>query len=128
MHELSAATAIVRTVVQACEGREVRRIKLIRLQIGDLTLLNPEQLRFCFEIASKSTLAEGAELDIQRRPAELECRNCGKVFRWEPVDDPAFHLVGPRLGCECGASDIRVVSGREMQVVSMTVEQESRED
>ncbi len=128
MHELSAATAIVRTVVRACEGREVRTIKVIRLQIGDLTLLNPEQLRFCFEIASKETLAEGADLEIQRKPAELECRNCGATFKWKPVDDPAYHLVGPRLQCECGASDIRVVSGREMQVVSMTVEQESEGD
>lgn len=125
MHELSAATAIVRTVTQAAEGQGIKGIKSIRLEIGDLTLLNPEQLRFCFEIASRDTIAEGAILHIERKPARLECRNCGAAFDWTPRDDPAYHLVGPKLRCECGASDILVVSGREMLVVSMTAEKAS---
>ncbi len=126
MHELSAATAIVRTVVKASEGRNVRRIMAIRIQIGDLTLLNPEQLEFCLEIAAKDTIAEGAKLDVERSPAFLECQDCGSRFEWTSLrDDPAYHLIPPKLGCDCGSTRIKIASGRELKVLDMTVESES---
>lgn len=125
MHELSAGTAIVRTVVQACKGKHVRRIKSVNIQIGTLTLLNPEQLDFCFDIAAKDTLAEGAKLEIETTPAVLECVSCGTKFDWKPVDDdPAYYLLGPKLKCDCGSTDIRIAAGREFKVLNMTVEQE----
>jgi hydrogenase nickel incorporation protein HypA/HybF len=123
MHELSAATAILRTVQQAPEGKNAKRISRIRMEIGELTLLNPDQLRFCFEIASKGTNAEGAELEITVKPALIECSSCGRRFNWSlSGEDPAYHLVSPKIGCNCGSSDVSIVSGRDLKVVSMTVE------
>jgi hydrogenase nickel incorporation protein HypA/HybF len=123
MHELSAATAILRTVQQTSEGKNSRKITKIRIEIGELTLLNPEQLRFCFGIAAKGTNAEDAELEVKVNPATIECSSCGKRFEWSmPGEDPAYHLVSPRIGCDCGSSDVRIASGRELKVVSMTVE------
>jgi len=123
MHELSAASAILRTVQQAPGGKDARRISRVKVEIGELTLLNPDQLRFCFGIVSRETNAEGAELDIEIRQAVIECSSCGKRFSWSlPGDDPAYHLMSPRIGCDCGSSDVRIVSGRELRVVSMTVE------
>jgi hydrogenase nickel incorporation protein HypA/HybF len=123
VHELSAATAIVKTILSASEDRMVRRIRSVDLKIGQLTLLSPEQLEFCFQIASKGTIAEGAELNMERSPAVLECESCGSSFPWAPPeDDPANHLVLPILQCECGATKVRVVSGRELEVVSINVE------
>jgi hydrogenase nickel incorporation protein HypA/HybF len=124
MHELSAATAVLRTVLKAAEGRNLKRITGIKLQIGELTLINPEQLEFCFGVAARDSIAEGAKLEIQSVPGELRCRKCGSAFNWTLVDDdPALHLVGPRLSCECGSGEVEIVAGREMSVVSMTVEQ-----
>ena len=123
MHELSAATAILRTVQQAPEGKSSNRITKIKIEIGELTLLNPDQLRFCFGIAAKDTKAEGAELDITVLPAVIECGSCGSRFNWSmSVEDPAYHLVSPKIGCNCGSSDVKIVSGRDLRVVSMTVE------
>ncbi|MBU7004042.1 MAG: hydrogenase maturation nickel metallochaperone HypA [Theionarchaea archaeon] len=123
MHELSAATAILRTVQQTAEGRNARKITKVRVEIGELTLLNPEQLRFCFGIAAKDTIAEGAELEVEVNPATIECSSCGKRFEWSmPGNDPAYHLVSPRIGCHCGSSDVRISSGRDLKVVNMTVE------
>ena len=125
MHELSAATSMVRTIVKAAQENGARRIKSVRVQIGELTLLNPEQLSFCFDVASKDTIAQGAKLDIEKVPAEIECRNCGSHFSWEMhEDDPALHLIPPMLKCKCGTSSVRIVAGREFKVVSITVEQD----
>lgn len=123
MHELSAATAILRTVQQTAEGKNARKITKVRVEIGELTLLNPEQLRFCFGIATKGTNAEDAELEVKVNPATIECVSCGKHFEWSmPGEDPAYHLVTPRIGCDCGSSDVRIASGRDLKVVNMTVE------
>jgi hydrogenase nickel incorporation protein HypA/HybF len=123
MHELSAATAILRTVQQTSEGKNARKITKVRVEIGELTLLNPEQLSFCFGIAAKGTNAEDAKLEVKVNPATIECNSCGKRFEWSmPGEDPAYHLVSPRIGCDCGSSEVRIASGRDLKVASMTVE------
>ncbi len=124
MHELSSATVVVRTAVGVAAERGASRVTRVKLQIGELTLLNPDQLRFCFGVASKGTLAEGAELDVEIGPAVLACQSCGSRFRWTaPYDDPASHLYTPRLSCSCGSSDLKTISGRELKIISVTVQQ-----
>lgn len=123
MHELSAATSILRTILSAAEGKGATKIKSVRLEIGELTLLNPDQLRFCFEIAAKGTIAQGADLMIETQPAVVACQNCGRRFSWHNVDDdPALHLIPPMIECDCGSTSIKILSGREMKVVSIKIE------
>ncbi len=126
MHELSAATSIVQTVLQVAKERSVRRVKAVRLEVGDLTLINPDQLRFCFEVAARGTLAEGAELKIERKPATLSCQDCRRTFEWKHDDDPLYHLVPAQLTCSCGSGNLKVESGRDLRIVSMTAEKAAR--
>jgi len=126
MHELSAATSIVQTVLKVAKERSVRRVKAVRVELGDLTLLNPDQLKFCFEVAARGTLAEGAELKIERKPATLCCQDCHRTFEWVPVDDPLYHLGPTRLTCACGSGNVKVESGRDLRIVSMTAEKVAR--
>lgn len=127
MHELSAAISIVQTLLKVARERSVRKIKAVRLEVGDLTLLNPDQLRFCFEVAARGTLAEGAELRIERKPTVLRCQKCNRVFEWAPEEDPLSHLLPLRLACTCRSTDVKVESGRELRVVSMTAEKAARQ-
>lgn len=123
VHELSAATSILRTILPAAEEKGATEIKSVKLEIGELTLLNPDQLRFCFQIAAKDTIAQGADLVIENRPAVVACQNCGKRFSWHNVDDdPALHLIPPMIECDCGSASIKILSGREMKVVSIKIE------
>jgi len=126
MHELSAATSIVQTVLKVAKERSVRRVKAVRVEVGDLTLLNPDQLRFCFEVAARGTLAEGAELRIERKPAILLCQDCRRTFEWTPEDDPLYHLAPSRFTCTCGSGDVKIQSGRDLRILSMTAEKAAR--
>jgi hydrogenase nickel incorporation protein HypA/HybF len=40
------------------------RVKRVVLEVGDLTCVLPDALRFCFELATEGTVMEGAELAI----------------------------------------------------------------
>ena len=108
MHELSIARSVVSTV---CERAGDRRVHSVSLVIGALCAVVPESLRFCFDVVTADTVAEGARLDIETPPGVGHCRDCGA--------DVA--LPDPILLCACGSTDVEVRSGRELQIVSMEV-------
>ncbi|WP_173165493.1 hydrogenase maturation nickel metallochaperone HypA/HybF [Phytohabitans suffuscus] len=108
MHEF----AITQSVVDAaCERAAGRRVRSVRVRVGALTAVVPEAMRFCFDLVSEGTSLEGARLDIDQRPGIGLCRTCGRTVS---LDD---HV----LLCHCGSADLAVVSGRELEIVSMEV-------
>ncbi len=108
MHELSIAQSIVDTV---CERAGERPVHSVMIRVGALTAVVPEAMRFCFDLAVAGTVADGARLDIERRPGTVHCRRCGADTT---LDDPI-------LLCCCGSADVAVTAGRELQIVSMEV-------
>ena len=73
MHEYSVTTQIVSKVLREAESRRAKRVLEVKLQIGELTFLNPEQVRFWYKILVKGTVMEGSKLiiDFTRDPIEL---------------------------------------------------------
>jgi hydrogenase nickel incorporation protein HypA/HybF len=108
MHELAIAQSVVAAVCDRAAGRPVHSVKI---HVGALTAVVPEAMRFCFEVVVEGTVAEGARLDIERRPAAGHCRDCG-------ADIAIADLI---LLCPCGSADVEVTAGRELQIVSMEV-------
>lgn len=108
MHELSITQSVVDAVCERAAGRPVHSIKV---QVGALTAVVPEAMRFCFDLVVEGTVAQGARLDIDMRPGALHCRSCGA----DAVLADAIAL------CPCGSADVDVVAGRELRIVSMEV-------
>jgi hydrogenase nickel incorporation protein HypA/HybF len=108
MHELSITQSVVDAVCERAAGRAVRSVKV---QVGALTAVVPEAMRFCFELVVEGTVAQGARLDIEERPGAAHCRGCG-------ADIVLADLI---LLCPCGSADVAVTGGRELQIISMEV-------
>jgi hydrogenase nickel incorporation protein HypA/HybF len=113
MHELSISAAICDTAVRHAAGRTITRVDV---RIGRLRQVVPASLTFCFGLVARGTACDGAELACEIVPARLACRGCGHA--WE-IDVPAFRC--PR----CGSGDAAVVSGEELEVESIEVEEAS---
>ena len=111
MHELSISQAIVET---ANRHAGARRVVSVRVAIGALRQVLPGSLRFHFEIVSRGTACEGALLDTLLVPARMRCA-CGE--EWELAD---VCFTCPR----CGGAEVTVVSGEELCVDSIEVEEE----
>ena len=62
MHELAIVHGIVEAVTEKSGDTRILRIVL---EIGRLTAVLPEALRFCFDVVAVGTTAEGATLDIR---------------------------------------------------------------
>lgn len=108
MHELSITQSIVDAVCERASGRPVHAI---RVRVGALTAMVPESMRFCFNLITEGTAAQGAVLEIDQAQGTALCRSCGADFT----------LTDLVLLCACGSADVEVTSGRELEIVSMRV-------
>jgi len=116
MHEMGIAQQIVK-IAAAYVPEEMARypVERINVRIGKLTAVVPESLGFCFEIIAGETSLSGAELRIEAVPARGRCRECD--FEWE--------ITTPVFSCEkCGGASVEIVSGRELEVVSIEISEE----
>jgi hydrogenase nickel incorporation protein HypA/HybF len=112
MHELSIATGLVETASRSARENGASRVLRLHVRIGSLSGVEPEALTFCFPIAARETVCEGAELDLEMVPAAGTCGKCGE--RAEVRD-----LLAPCPGC--GEWPLRIEGGREMQLESLEV-------
>lgn len=76
MHEFSTAKGIVETILTVAKENGAKRITEVNLQIGILTMLNPEQLEFAFQVLTEDTIAKDARLNISYSPMKLICKSC----------------------------------------------------
>lgn len=116
MHEMGIAAQIVEISVSSIpDSYENVRVESIHLKIGKLTAIVPDSLRFCFEIVAKDTPLSGAILNIEEIPIVARCLSCD--YQWT-INEPVF-VCG-----KCQSGNIDVVSGRELDIVSIEIEQE----
>jgi hydrogenase nickel incorporation protein HypA/HybF len=110
MHELSIAQNIVDIVGQYVPTAQIPSVRLIRIRIGPLAGIVADSLDFCFGAIVGGTPLSASKLDIEQTPLESNCNHCAKRFA---VEGAAFYCPG------CGSTDIKVVSGTELQVVEI---------
>jgi len=104
MHEMALAEGVLGVVLDASEGRVVRRV---RLRVGTLQQVMPDSLRFCFLLAAQGTPAAEAELELVEIPARVRCKLCGCESEVDELP----------LACRaCGAFDVDVAAGDEVLV------------
>jgi hydrogenase nickel incorporation protein HypA/HybF len=108
MHELALVQEILDTVTAVSGGARVSRIVL---EIGKLSAVLPDAVRFCFDLAAEDTVAEGARLEILETPGLAQCRRCGADV---VLDRP----VGR---CACGSIELDWIAGEELRISEVEV-------
>jgi len=94
------------------------KIKKIRLKVGRLTAVVPESFKFCMEIITKDSPAEGAEVIIEDVPLIVECEDC---HTQSELNEALF--VCPK----CESVKLKIISGRDLFIESIEVEENETE-
>jgi hydrogenase nickel incorporation protein HypA/HybF len=110
VHEMSIAQSLLEIVLEAGQQHQLKQVKTIRLQVGEMAAVVPESLTFCFNLISENTIAAGAELEIENIPVVARCSDCGTLFEVENLS-----FICP----QCQAPAIELVSGREMSLLNI---------
>ena len=113
MHELSITESIISTVLESAEKHDVTRILKIHLEVGELNDLKSEWIQHYFDMLSKDTLAEGAQIEVHTSPSKFKCHDCGEVF---PLDLKSVSKVE----CPgCGGANCSLAGGSEFYIRDM---------
>ena len=110
MHELGITQTIVAIAAEHAKGAKVQRVSL---EIGKLSAIMPESVRFCFDVCSKGTVLEEAHLEIIEIPGLARCRQCGAEV---PLEQP-FGI------CTCGSVELDLIAGQELRIKEMEIEE-----
>ena len=113
MHELSIATDLINTAIATAKENNAKKVHSITVEIGELAMINPEQLIFMYEVLTEENMLKGSKLNLVTIPAEMECQNCG--YRG-PIED--------RYTCACPKCHLtmRAIAGRDICLKNMEID------
>ena len=111
MHELGIMTSALEAVLQQARLRGAHQVHRIVLRVGALSGVEPEALRFAFDVVTRDTLAAGSTLAVDATPARAHCAACAADFAAES----GFVFSCPQCGQLSG--DLR--QGRELELVQI---------
>ncbi len=117
MHEIGIVRQILRTVERFAAENEVRNIREVVVDCGELSLVIPKYLEDLYPVVTKGSLLEGTRLVINTVPGMAECDECDEIF----------NVVEHKGYCpNCGSFDKTILSGREMSIREIVVPDETK--
>ena len=112
MHEIGIVRQIVRTVTAFAEENDVRDIREVVVDCGELSLVIPEYLEELYPVIAKDSILRDAKLTVHVVPGLAECEECDEIF----------NVVENKGICpNCGSFEKTVLSGRECTVKEIVV-------
>ncbi len=113
MHEMALAEGILQLVEETAQRERAQRVKLVVLEIGELSTVEADALRFCFDAVTKGSIANAAALEIVHVPGVGWCMECAATL-------PMQELFG---ACpQCGGYQMQATGGTEMRVKEIEID------
>jgi hydrogenase nickel incorporation protein HypA/HybF len=119
MHELAICQSLLSQVETIAQQRDAVSVSAIVISMGPLSGVETQLLQQAYPIASAGTVAEGAELIIEYSPLLVRCSQCGSESEVLP---------NKMLCKQCGDWRTTLLSGDELMLMRVELEQASRSD
>lgn len=113
MHEMSLCEGVLQVIQEHAGRHGFSRVKTVWLEIGALSCVELDAMRFSFDAVTRGTLADHAMLEIIEVPGEAWCMQCAKTA---PVKQ-RFDACP-----DCGSYQLQVTGGEEMKIKELEVE------
>jgi hydrogenase nickel incorporation protein HypA/HybF len=112
MHEMTICEQIIGQLEDERLRRGFGMVKRLRLEIGLLSCLDPDALRYAFEISTRDTFLDGLVLEIDRPPGQAKCLECDAEVK-----------VSSRLDAcpSCGGNRLDASGGTQMRLIEMEI-------
>lgn len=113
MHEMSLAESVREIVEDTARANGARRVAAVRLEIGKLSQVEVEAMRFAFDVVMRGSLAETARLEIIESDGTAWCMQCSQAVVITQRGETCAH---------CGSYQLQVTGGERMRVMDIEIE------
>ena len=113
MHEMSIAQSVIDIIKEEMLKHKAKVLKTVRLNIGQMSAIVPDDLSFCLEVITAGTEMEGAKLLMDMVPLRGICRECESIFE---IENYVFACPS------CGSTKIKTISGQDLSIVEIEVD------
>ena len=112
MHEYSIARALLDTVEKEARARGAKRVRRLRVKIGELSGVEADLLAAAYEVCRDGSICAGADLEIRTVETRWECPQCRRALP-----------EGGILTCAACGTAARLAQGDEilLQTIEMEV-------
>lgn len=114
MHEFSIVMNIIEIAEEEAHKAKASTITSLKLDVGTMAGIEFYALDAALEMAVKNTMMENTKVIINKIPAIARCSECSHEFLMNHITDAC-----PK----CNSLFSEVISGKEMKISSLTVEQ-----
>ena len=112
MHEMALAESVIEIVERAARQHAAAAVRAVRLEIGRLSHVEPDALRFAFDVVKRNGVAHGARLEILATEGTAWCMQCCDTVTLARLGDAC-----PR----CGSYQLQVTAGDELRVKDIEI-------
>ena len=113
MHEMSLCEGVLQILEDNAVKQGYQKVTTVWLEIGALSGVEIDAMRFGFDAVTRGTLADSAKLEIIRVPGQAWCMQCAKTVTVEQRFDACP---------DCGSYQLQVTGGEEMKIKELEVE------
>jgi len=114
MHELSVAQNIIEIIQQSVPEPEWNRVRVVHIKIGAVAGIVPDSLEFSFQAITAESALCNARMITEYIPFLVHCRTCNT----DTENDDGFGICG-----KCGSADIQILSGTELQIKDIELDE-----
>jgi hydrogenase nickel incorporation protein HypA/HybF len=109
---MALAEGVLQLIEDAAREQDFARVSAVWLEIGQLSGVEVEAMKFCFDAVTRDSIAAGATLEIIAVPGTGWCMACARTV-------PMAEVFG---ACpQCGGYQMQVTGGTEMRVKELEV-------
>lgn len=112
MHEMSLCKNIREIIQEQAAADGFTKVNRVWLDVGPLSCVEPDALRFGFDVVMRGSVAEGASVEITTPPAEARCLACQTTASIQQRYDPCP---------TCGAGPMEMIQGDELKISKLEV-------
>jgi hydrogenase nickel incorporation protein HypA/HybF len=119
MHELAITQSIFNQALAEAKKHKAKRIKKIKLQVGEGAAIVPDCVQFYYDTLKKGTIAEQSVLEFEIVPLKIRCPQCKKEIKMPQASDIDFSSY--KIPCDCNKG-IEIVAGNDMIIEYIDIE------
>ena len=113
MHEISLCEGVLQVLQESAENQGFTQVKTVWLEIGALSGVELDAMRFGFDVVTKGSLADKAKLEIIEISGQAWCMQCAETV---PVKQRFDQCPN------CQSYQLQVVAGDQMRIKELEVE------